>query len=165
MDYRDIVLHCGRAVQFIRSKAKKWNIDPKRIVCSGVSAGALISEFLAYHDDLADPKSDDPVGRLSTRPAVVVSVMQPIGTKEFAIRYMDKGEAPIFIYSNARPDDRIHPPSAAILIRDKAKELNIPHACYSDGRNEIPSLPKDQSWLDFQLKFCKKHLPPSAPKP
>jgi len=58
---------CARALQFIRFHAKEYNIDPKRVGSSGGSAGAGISEWLAFHDDLADPKSNDPVARQSTR--------------------------------------------------------------------------------------------------
>jgi acetyl esterase/lipase len=57
----------ARALQFLRDKATEWNIDPKRIGAAGGSAGACTSLWLAYHDDLADPKSDDPVARQSTR--------------------------------------------------------------------------------------------------
>lgn len=57
----------ARAVQFVRSKAKEWNIDPARIGATGGSAGACSSLWLLYHDDLADPKSADPVARESTR--------------------------------------------------------------------------------------------------
>ncbi len=61
------MLDGGRAVQFIRSKAGDWNIDRTRIGATGGSAGAGISLWLAFKDDLADPKSDDPVARESTR--------------------------------------------------------------------------------------------------
>jgi acetyl esterase/lipase len=61
-----------RALQFVRSKAKEWNIDKKRIVAHGGSAGACSSLWLAMHDDMADPKSDDPVARESSRLAGVV---------------------------------------------------------------------------------------------
>jgi len=61
------------AVQFLRSKAKEWNLDPERVACFGGSAGAGISMWIGFHDDLADPKSDDPVARQSTR-------IQAIGT-------------------------------------------------------------------------------------
>lgn len=61
------VTDAGRAIQTIRSKAKEWNIDPKRIAASGGSAGACTSLWLALHDDLADPKSADPIARESTR--------------------------------------------------------------------------------------------------
>ena len=57
----------ARAIQFFRSKAKEWNIDPTRIAAYGGSAGGSISLWLALHDDMADPTSDDPVTRQSTR--------------------------------------------------------------------------------------------------
>ncbi|MFL2938394.1 MAG: alpha/beta hydrolase fold domain-containing protein [Opitutales bacterium] len=57
----------ARAIQFLRTKAEEWNIDPKRIAVTGGSAGAASSMWLAYHDDLVDPKSKDPVLRQSSR--------------------------------------------------------------------------------------------------
>ena len=60
-------LDSARAIQFIRSKAKEWNLDPSRIAATGGSAGAGISLWLGFHDDLADAKSEDPVLRQSTR--------------------------------------------------------------------------------------------------
>jgi acetyl esterase/lipase len=57
----------ARAVQFLRSKAGEWNIDPKRFAAFGGSAGAGISMWLAFHDDLAKPASADPIERQSTR--------------------------------------------------------------------------------------------------
>lgn len=58
-----------RAVQFLRSKAKEWNIDPQRIVVTGGSAGGCSSLLVALHDDIADPQSDDSVERFSSRVA------------------------------------------------------------------------------------------------
>lgn len=57
----------ARALQFVRSKAKEWNIDKVRIGATGGSAGGCSSLWLAFHDDMADPKSDDPIARESTR--------------------------------------------------------------------------------------------------
>ena len=57
----------ARALQFLRSNAAQWNIDPTRIGAAGGSAGGCTSLWLAYHDDLADPKNEDPVLRESTR--------------------------------------------------------------------------------------------------
>jgi acetyl esterase/lipase len=57
----------ARAIQFIRSKAAEWNIDKTRIALTGGSAGACTSMWILLHDDLADPKSEDPVERESTR--------------------------------------------------------------------------------------------------
>ena len=58
---------CARAIQYIRRNARQWNIDPKRLATYGGSAGAGISQWLAFHDDMANPKSKDPVERESTR--------------------------------------------------------------------------------------------------
>ena len=57
----------ARALQFVRSKAAEWNIDPTRIGASGGSAGACSSLWLAFHDDMADPNSVDAIARQSTR--------------------------------------------------------------------------------------------------
>jgi len=57
----------ARALQFVRSKAGEWNIDKTRIGATGGSAGACSSLWLAFHDDMADPQSDDPIARESTR--------------------------------------------------------------------------------------------------
>ncbi len=61
------MLDCARALQFCRSKAKEWNLDKTKVGLAGGSAGACTSLWLAFHDDLADPKSADPVARESTR--------------------------------------------------------------------------------------------------
>ena len=58
-----------RAVQFIKSKATEWNVDPNRIALMGTSAGAASSMWILLHDDLADPNSPDPILQQSTRVA------------------------------------------------------------------------------------------------
>ena len=58
---------CARAIQFARFHAKELNIDPNRVAATGSSAGACASLWLGFHDDLADPKSNDPVLRMSTK--------------------------------------------------------------------------------------------------
>jgi acetyl esterase/lipase len=62
---------CARALQFLRSKAREWNLDKTRVGGFGGSAGAQLVMYLAFHDDLADPRSDDPIKRESTRLACV----------------------------------------------------------------------------------------------
>ena len=57
----------ARAVQFARSNARAWNLDKSKVSAMGSSAGGLTSLWIGFHDDLADPKSEDPVLRESTR--------------------------------------------------------------------------------------------------
>jgi len=62
-----IMLDAARAVQFFRSKSRRLNIDKDKIAAYGGSAGGGISLWLAVHDDLADPASNDPVLRESSK--------------------------------------------------------------------------------------------------
>jgi acetyl esterase len=64
----------ARAVQYLRSRAKEWNFDPKAFAATGGSAGAGISFWIGFRDDMADPKSDDPVKRQSTRLSAIGSI-------------------------------------------------------------------------------------------
>ena len=56
-----------RALQFLRAKARAWQIDAARIAGAGVSAGGCAALWLALHDDMAEPTSSDPIARESTR--------------------------------------------------------------------------------------------------
>jgi len=64
---QDILRDCARSIQFVRSKAKDYNLDRARIASYGGSAGAGTSLWLAFHPDLADPQATDPVLRESSR--------------------------------------------------------------------------------------------------
>jgi acetyl esterase/lipase len=57
----------ARALQTVRARAAELAIDPRRVAASGGSAGACTSLWLAFHDEMADPASGDPVARQSTR--------------------------------------------------------------------------------------------------
>ncbi|MEP6944300.1 MAG: alpha/beta hydrolase [Acidobacteriota bacterium] len=64
-------MDCARAIQFARYHAKELNIDPSRIAASGTSAGGMTALWIGFHDDMAGPKSADPVLRESTRVRVI----------------------------------------------------------------------------------------------
>ncbi|MBM4092774.1 MAG: hypothetical protein FJ276_25710, partial [Planctomycetes bacterium] len=67
-----------RAVQFVRSMAKSWNIDPDRMAGVGGSAGAHLAAWVALHDDFAMAGSADPVERCSSRLACFVPLSGPM---------------------------------------------------------------------------------------
>lgn len=67
----------ARVVQFIRSRAAEWNLDPRRVALTGVSAGAVISMWIAYQDDLADQDAADEITRQSTRVQCLVPIAGP----------------------------------------------------------------------------------------
>ena len=85
VEYRftDVAVHpaqvndCVRAVQFVRSKAEAWNLDPERVAVCGGSAGGHLSLWVALHNDFANLESDDPVERESSRVACAISYAGP----------------------------------------------------------------------------------------
>ncbi len=78
----------ARALQFVRSKAAEWKIDKNRIGGCGGSAGGFNCLWLAFHPDMADPKSADPIARESTRLRYVLAFvpqtsLDPLQMKEW----------------------------------------------------------------------------------
>ncbi len=71
------LLDAARVIQFIRTKADDWNLDTGKIAVSGSSAGAVITMWIGYRDDLAQPSSDDPVSRQSTRVTCIAPLNGP----------------------------------------------------------------------------------------
>jgi len=61
------VYDAARAIQFLRSRAQALNLKKDRVAATGASAGGCTSLWLAYHSDLANPSSSDPIERESTR--------------------------------------------------------------------------------------------------
>ena len=110
-------LDCAGALQFLRANAKKWNLDPKLVASTGGSAGAGTSMWLAFHDDLANPKSKDPVARESTR---LTCIAVDNGQSSYDPRFAEKIGIP-------RPNFERHPfffPFYAIT----AEQIDTPKA-------------------------------------
>lgn len=84
-------LDCARALQTLRHRAKEWNLDTKLVASTGGSAGAGTSLWLAFHDDLADAKSNDPVARQSTR---LTCVAVDDGQSSYDPRFAEKAGIP-----------------------------------------------------------------------
>jgi len=111
----------ARALQTVRSRAREWQIDPRRIAASGGSAGACSSLWLAFHDDMADPASADPVARESTRllAAAVTgaqTTLDPVQMKDWTPNSRYGGHAFGFMPSPERRDSQF---AAFLAARDR----------------------------------------------
>jgi acetyl esterase/lipase len=115
----------ARAVQFLRSKAKDWNIDPRRVACFGGSAGAGISMWIGFHEDLADPQSDDPVARQSTRIQAIgtfggQSTYDPIQIKELIGGRAWEHPSIFKVYGVTTAEEALHPTPERQKLYDEA---------------------------------------------
>mmetsp|Transcript_13661 Transcript_13661/g.39179 ORF Transcript_13661/g.39179 Transcript_13661/m.39179 type:complete len:563 (-) Transcript_13661:89-1777(-) len=74
----------ARAVKFLKNMSKEWNLDRDRIALAGFSAGACTIMWMTFAQDLANPESEDPVERESTRvaAAAILSGQATIDPKE-----------------------------------------------------------------------------------
>ena len=128
-----------RALQFMRAKAKEWNIDKDRVAAFGGSAGAQICMWLAYTDDMAKSGSKDPIERESTR---LICVATSGGQTTNDIEFWKNKIATLLgpdadAKSLSRPLGNITDPEKAYLAkwgaktRDEAEEIARKHSAVS----------------------------------
>ena len=73
----EVVEDMHRAIRFIRSRAKQYQIDPERIGICGASAGGHLSLMQGTAGTLGDPEAKDPVDRESSRVQAVACFFPP----------------------------------------------------------------------------------------
>ncbi len=66
------LMDAQRAIQLVRSDAKKYGVDPNRIGVMGFSAGGHLASTAGTHYVPGDPEAKDPAARVSSRPDFMV---------------------------------------------------------------------------------------------
>ena len=100
-EYLKIMAHCGRAIQFIRSKSKEWNLDSQKICVGGASAEPLLVNGWPTVMILQRITLMTLLKNIVPKHRFLSGIAQPVGTDSLVMRYMEEGEAPLFIYTNA----------------------------------------------------------------
>ena len=140
----------ARAVRFIRKRDKEYNIDGKKIILCGFSAGAHVSGSLAVHfDDVPDENAD--YKDVSARPDGVILSYPVITTGEYTHIYsvwallgqnapkeeldyfsLDKqvkeNTPPCFIWQTA--NDNLVPAENSYMMANALKEKGVMYAHY-----------------------------------
>jgi len=74
----DEIVDLKRAVRFIRFNAKEYGIDANKIGITGSSSGGHLTLMIATADEtVADPKSNDPVDKVSSRVQAAAAFYPP----------------------------------------------------------------------------------------
>lgn len=139
--YMGIMKHTVEAIRFLKSKAKEWNIDEKRIAVMGCSAGAMISEYVCYwaREGIAACFADQ----------------QPYGSSFLLSRIRRKGP-PLVLYTSSGPSDKVHHPDNAKQFKKHCDKMRIECEMYGTKASGLPELPKGISIEQKVMKvFCK----------
>lgn len=147
------MLDGARVVQFIRSKAAEWHIDPQRIALTGNSAGGVTSLWIAYRPDMAKPDSADPIERFSTRVACVLPQNCPTTLD------------PRVILSRIGGSPTIHPAILPLFHVKSVAELDAPEfrQQIEDGSPVNQVTPDDPpTFMQYPTALGGTPLPPEA---
>lgn len=69
-----------RAMKFIRSKAKEWNINPKKLGMMGFSAGGEVVSMVTFNQDSPTSKSSNVIDKQDEKPNFIIMVYPgPLG--------------------------------------------------------------------------------------
>jgi acetyl esterase/lipase len=127
------------AVRLVRSQAKEWGIDPKRVGFMGGSAGGITALDLAFtRDDAA-------------RPDFIVSF---IGSKK--VEAVPTTAPPLF--AAASNDDPLFPGTTENLVSAWSKAGRPVEAhLYEQGGHGLPKGTSGERWLDALLSWMAMH--------
>jgi len=110
----------NRAIRLVRSHARDYNIDPKRVGMLGFSAGGAVIMMVAFDKGEGDAKALDPIDRLNGRP-------------DFQMMVYPGGKAPETIASDAPPaflicanDDEYGCDEVTMELLQKFRSANVP---------------------------------------
>lgn len=140
-NYGEIMMESKKAIEFIRNKAAKWNIDKKRIGAAGVSAGTLTTEWLGVSTDYI---------------SAMGVFLQPTGTPLFVLPWLDADFPPIMIYQASGQRDKIHHPDYAKMVKAACDKYGVECELWGTGKNGINKLPEGKNHKNEMLNFFLK---------
>lgn len=141
------LLDAQRAIRLVRSKAREWECDPRRIGIMGFSAGGHLASTAATHFDGGDTNAADAVSRIGSRPdfAILIYPVITMGPKTHAgSRKKLLGQKPeeetVKLFSNEKQvtdqtpptflahaqDDRLVPPDNSLMFFEALLAHKVP---------------------------------------
>jgi len=173
-----------RALRTVRSRAKEWGVDPKRVGVWGFSAGGHLASTVATHFDAGKADADDPVERVSCRPDFailaypVITLNMPhthISSRKNLLgddpdeklveslcneKQVTKETPPTFLFHTG--DDPHVPVENSILFYSACRKSGVPAELhvYEHGAHGVGLAPNDpvlSSWPDRLEAWMKAH--------
>ena len=135
--YMEILAHTELVIHFLKEQSDRYNLDMNRLIVSGGSAGAMISQYLTYATDLD----------ISACIAIEQSyAYQP------AIGIINKGEPPIFFFTFADETDRVHSPKYAKTIHEYCQKIGVESMIFGSSASGLPLVPDGENFISYTFK-------------
>ncbi|MCH2365537.1 MAG: alpha/beta hydrolase, partial [Planctomycetes bacterium] len=135
-----------RAIRLVRSRAKKWRVDPNRIGIIGFSAGGHLASSTGTHFDKGNAEAKDPVDKESCRPDFmilgypVISFTEPFTHVGSRNNFVGGNPALAELFSNEKQvtaqtpptfllhtsEDRVVPPQNSIVFYMALLKAGVP---------------------------------------
>jgi acetyl esterase/lipase len=138
-----------RAVSLVRSKARQWGLDPRRIGMIGFSAGGHLALVTATQFADRTYKSRDEIDTVDCRPDFVIAVysgyLKARGRNELAPGWhIPTNAPPVFLAHGG--DDIISPPEHSVLMYLALKQAAVPAELhiYAGAAHDFGVRPSDQ---------------------
>jgi acetyl esterase/lipase len=123
------LLDAQRAVSLVRSRAKEWNIDPKRIGIGGFSAGGHLALATATNFDTRGYPPVDDMDRMNCRPDFAVAVYpgylsEKDGKSLTPWMRIPKGTPPVMLVHAG--DDTVAGPEHSLVMFEALQNAGVP---------------------------------------
>lgn len=157
------LLDAQRAVSLVRSRAKEWNINPKRIGMIGFSAGGHLAVATATSFEKRKYDAIDAIDEVSCRPDFAVAcysgyLKQKDKDEIPATMQIPAGTPPILLAHSS--DDKISDPENSVIMYMALKRAKIPTELhvYATGDHDFGVRQNDKlpsSWTGLCLRWLR----------
>lgn len=162
----------ARAIRLVRARAAEWGVDPNRIGAGGFSAGGELAALVADRNDPGDSNAEDPIDRVSSRPAFQVLIYPG---KSRRVIMPTPTSPPAFLAAGFGDREDISVGLAEAYLRFKQAGVMAELHIYANTGHGFGIRPQragqsHQEWTTHLVAFLKQFpegsfLPPPATQP
>lgn len=141
-----------RAIQFVRSMAGEWGIDPTKIASSGSSAGGHIALWNALRGDLAVHTSSDPIERISSHVSAFIGFATQVSKDQRFYEAIYDGphiQPNLPLFYGVSTIEEVYQPEV-LALAEQASAINY-------MSSEAPP-----AFMDYDFKLESTHIPSDA---
>lgn len=147
-NYLGILAHTVESITFLKSKSRDWGLASDKMAVMGLSAGAMIAEYLTYWNNLGI--------------RACFAEEQPYNSSLLLIN-VKKNDPPLILYTRSGAKDEVHNPSNARLFKDRFDAIGVKCELYGSEASGLPRLPAGTTITRLVMEVFRTEWDRSAP--